>query len=112
MNPQSGNHRRGLAGVIGAMAVVNLVYGITFPLLALVLDGQGVSKTLIGLSTMSQAAAVLLIAPFAPGCAGCAFYSGRAHPQRLVLVSFAVRDRRVECNAVDFQRSADQRIDC
>ncbi len=61
------SRRRSLAGVIAAMAVVNLVYGITFPLLALVLDGQGVSKTLIGLSTMSQAAAVLLIAPFAPG---------------------------------------------
>ena len=41
--------KRSLTGVIAAMAVVNLVYGITFPLLALVLDGQGVSKTLIGL---------------------------------------------------------------
>ncbi len=58
--------RRGLVGVIVAMAIVNLVYGITFPLLALVLDGQGVSKTLIGLSTVSQALAILAIAPFAP----------------------------------------------
>jgi MFS family permease len=58
--------RRGLVGVIVAMAIVNLVYGITFPLLALVLDGQGVSKTLIGLSTVSQAVAILAIAPFAP----------------------------------------------
>lgn len=58
--------RRGLVGVIMAMAIVNLVYGITFPLLALVLDGQGVNKTLIGLSTVSQAAAILAIAPFAP----------------------------------------------
>jgi len=61
------NRRYSLVGVIAAMAVVNLVYGITFPLLALVLDGQGVSKTLIGLSTMSQAAAILVVAPFAPG---------------------------------------------
>jgi MFS family permease len=53
-------------GIIAAMAVVNLVYGITFPLLALVLDNQGVSKTLIGLSTMTQAAAVVLLAPLAP----------------------------------------------
>jgi len=53
--------------VIAAMAVVNLVYGITFPLLALVLDAQGVSKTLIGLSTMAQAAAVMFIAPWTPG---------------------------------------------
>ena len=54
-------------GVIAAMAVVNLVYGITFPLLALVLDAQGVSKTLIGLSTIAQAAAVIVIAPWTPG---------------------------------------------
>jgi MFS family permease len=61
------DRKRSLAGVIGAMAVVNLVYGITFPLLALVLDAQGVSKTLIGLSTIAQAAAVMIIAPWAPG---------------------------------------------
>jgi len=65
MNTSSEQRRRSLVGVIAAMAVVNLVYGISFPLLALVLDGQGVSKTLIGLSTMSQAAAILVIAPFA-----------------------------------------------
>lgn len=64
----SHKHRqRSLIGVIAAMAVVNLVYGITFPLLALVLDSQGVSKTLIGLSTIAQAVAVLMIAPWAPG---------------------------------------------
>ncbi|NNK32104.1 MAG: MFS transporter [Xanthomonadales bacterium] len=61
------DRKRSLAGVIAAMAVVNLVYGITFPLLALVLDAQGVSKTLIGLSTIAQAAAVMVIAPWAPG---------------------------------------------
>lgn len=59
--------KRSLAGVIAAMAVVNLVYGTTFPLLALVLDGQGISKTLIGLSTVVQALAVVVIAPWAPG---------------------------------------------
>ena len=59
--------KRSLVGVIAAMAVVNLVYGITFPLLALVLDAQGVSKTLIGLSTIAQAAAVIVIAPWTPG---------------------------------------------
>lgn len=58
--------QRSLAGVIAAMAVVNLVYGITFPLLALVLDSQGVSKSLIGLSTIMQAVSVIVIAPFAP----------------------------------------------
>ena len=59
--------KRSLTGVIAAMAVVNLVYGITFPLLALVLDTQGVSKTLIGLNTMVQALAVIFISPWAPG---------------------------------------------
>jgi MFS family permease len=58
--------QRSLAGVIAAMAVVNLVYGIAFPLLALVLDAQHVSKTLIGLSTISQALAIFFIAPVAP----------------------------------------------
>jgi MFS family permease len=62
-----GERKRSLAGVIAAMAVVNLVYGITFPLLALVLDAQGVSKTLIGLSTIVQASAIIVIAPWAPG---------------------------------------------
>lgn len=58
---------RSLVGIIAAMAVVSLVYGITFPLLALVLNSQGVSKSMIGLSTIVQAAAILMIAPFAPG---------------------------------------------
>lgn len=60
------DRKRSLLGVIAAMAVVNLVYGVTFPLFALVLDAQGVSKTLIGLSTVAQAIAVVLIAPFTP----------------------------------------------
>lgn len=75
-----GSRRRGLVGVIVAMAIVNLVYGITFPLLALVLDGQGVSKTLIGLSTVSQAAAILAIAPFAP------FLLQRFEPARIMQI--------------------------
>lgn len=57
---------RSLVGVIASMAVVNLVYGISFPLLALVLDQQGVSRTLIGLNTVVQAAAIFAVAPLAP----------------------------------------------
>ncbi len=48
------------------MAVVNLVYGISFPLLALVLDQQGTSRTLIGLNTVTQAVAIFAVAPVAP----------------------------------------------
>lgn len=80
--PIEPNHRtRSLFGVIAAMAVVNLVYGITFPLLALVLDAQGVSKTLIGLNTISQAVAVIAIAPLAPRLLA------RSDPARLMQVS-------------------------
>jgi MFS family permease len=71
---------RSLTGVIAAMAVVNLVYGISFPLLALVLDSQGVSKSMIGISTIMQAVAVLAIAPFAPGL------MNRFSPARLMQV--------------------------
>jgi len=67
LNLTPNSRQRSLAGVIAAMAVVNLVYGITFPLLALVLDSQNVSKSLIGISTIVQAGAILAIAPFAPG---------------------------------------------
>jgi MFS family permease len=49
------------------MVVVNLVYGLTLPLLSLVLDGQGVSKTVIGLSIMAQAAGGVAMASFTPG---------------------------------------------
>ncbi len=47
------------------MVIVNLVYGLTLPLLSLVLDAQGISKTIIGLSIVAQASAGVLIAPFA-----------------------------------------------
>lgn len=73
--------------MIAAMAVVNLVYGITFPLLALVLDAQQVSKTLIGLSTMTQAAAIFFIAPVAPRLLQ-RFPAGRLMQVSAVLMAF------------------------
>ncbi len=48
------------------MVVVNLVYGLTLPLLSLVLDADGISKTIIGLSIVAQASAGVVIAPFVP----------------------------------------------
>jgi MFS family permease len=56
---------RGLIAVIASMVIVNLVYGLTLPLLSLVLDGQGISKTVIGLSIVAPAGAGVIIAPFA-----------------------------------------------
>lgn len=48
------------------MVVVNLVYGLTLPLLSLVLDAQGIGKTIIGLSIVAQASAGVVVAPFVP----------------------------------------------
>lgn len=48
------------------MVVVNLVYGLTLPLLSLVLDAQGIGKTVIGLSIVAQACAGVVIVPFVP----------------------------------------------
>ena len=58
--------KRGLAAVIASMVIVNLVYGLTLPLLSLVLDSQGISKTVIGLSIVAQASAGVLLAPLMP----------------------------------------------
>ena len=48
------------------MVVVNLVYGLTLPLLSLVLDAQGYNKTVIGLSIVAQASAGVVLAPLVP----------------------------------------------
>jgi len=58
------DRKRSLIAVIASMVVVNLVYGLTLPLLSLVLDSQGVSKTVIGLSIVAQASGGVLLAPF------------------------------------------------
>jgi MFS family permease len=60
------NRKRSLIAVIASMVVVNLVYGLTLPLLSLVLDAEGISKTIIGLSIVAQASAGVVIAPFVP----------------------------------------------
>ena len=60
------DRNRSLIAVIASMVVVNLVYGLTLPLLSLVLDAQGISKTIIGSSIVAQACAGVVIAPFVP----------------------------------------------
>lgn len=60
------DRKRDLVAVIASMVIVNLVYGITLPLLSLILDSQGVSKTVIGLSIVAQACAGVLLAPMMP----------------------------------------------
>ena len=60
------SRKRGLIAVIASMVIVNLVYGLTLPLLSLVLDSQGISKTIIGLSIVVQASGGVLLAPIMP----------------------------------------------
>lgn len=59
----SGARARSLTCVIASVTLATLNYGITFPLLALILERQGVEKGLIGLSTAASAMAVILSAP-------------------------------------------------
>jgi MFS family permease len=66
MSKSLSDRKRSLIAVIASMVVVNLVYGLTLPLLSLVLDAEGISKTVIGLSIVAQASAGVVIAPFVP----------------------------------------------
>ncbi len=60
------DRRRSFAAVIASMAVVTMTFVVAAPLLALVLERQGVSNTLIGLNTAMQAFASLASAPLVP----------------------------------------------
>ncbi len=75
--------RRSLIAVIASMAVTAMIYGLTMPLLALVLDAQGVDSTLIGLNTAAQSLAVFVVAPFAPRLIGA------LGPARLMIYAIA-----------------------
>lgn len=61
-------HRKNLFAVTAAMTVAALIYGLSLPLLSLVMNERGVESTIIGLSTAAQSVAMVLIAPFLPSC--------------------------------------------
>ena len=56
--------RLSLFAVIASLSVQSLIFGLSMPLLALVLDAQGVDKTLNGLSAAAQSVAIFAVAPF------------------------------------------------
>ncbi|MDE1173179.1 MAG: MFS transporter [Parvibaculaceae bacterium] len=64
--PAKAKRRISLVAVIVAMAMVNLIMGITFPLTALVLARQGVETSWIGLNAAMQALPVLFMTPLTP----------------------------------------------
>ena len=60
----------GLVGCIAATTTVTVALGVVWPLLAIVLEHQGVPAWLNGLSASAQMMAVLFIAPLAPRIIG------------------------------------------
>jgi MFS family permease len=59
-------YRRNLIAVMATMTGATLSYSFIVPLLSIILERQGTSHTLIGLSSASGAAAIFVVAPFAP----------------------------------------------
>jgi MFS family permease len=66
------------------MAVTSLIYGLSLPLLALVMDARGIDSTLIGLSTAVQSVGIVLVAPYLPA------YMSRPGPAVLMLGAILV----------------------
>jgi MFS family permease len=60
------SRRRGLIAVIVSVTSIGLSMGLTMPLIALVLERDGVTNTVIGLNTAMGALAMLVMAPLLP----------------------------------------------
>ncbi|HXV36121.1 MAG TPA: MFS transporter, partial [Myxococcota bacterium] len=58
--------RQNLVAVTAAMTVTALIYGLSLPLLSLVMDQRGIDSELIGLSAGVQSLGIVLVAPFLP----------------------------------------------
>ena len=56
-----------LAAVIASISIVGMTFGITSPLLSLILERQGVGYTLISVNTVMAAAGSIAFAPLLPG---------------------------------------------
>ena len=73
-----------LAAVIASISIVGVTFGLTSPLLSVLLERQGYSYTMISLNTAMGAAGSIAIAPLLPALAR------RFGTARLVLVSIAM----------------------
>jgi MFS family permease len=60
------DRRRNLIAVTAAMTATSLIYGLSVPLLSLILEDRGFGGTLIGTQTAVQSASILLVSPFLP----------------------------------------------
>jgi len=78
------DRRRNLVAVTAAMTATSLIYGLSVPLLSLILEDRGVGGTLIGSQAAIQSTAILLISPFLPR------FMSRAGPAVLMLGAILV----------------------
>jgi MFS family permease len=58
--------RQSLVAVTAAMAVTSLIYGLSLPLLGLVMNAHGIDNLWIGLSAAVQSVGIILVAPYLP----------------------------------------------
>jgi len=73
-----------LVAVTAAMAVTALIYGLSLPLLSLVMNARGIDSLWIGLSTAAQSVGIILMAPFLPA------HMSRLGPAMLMLGAILV----------------------
>lgn len=78
------DRRRNLVAVTAAMTAASLIYGLSVPLLSLILESRGTGGTLIGSQAAVQSTAILLISPFLPR------YMSRTGPAILMLAAILV----------------------
>jgi MFS family permease len=78
------DRRRNLIAVTAAMTVTSLIYGLSVPLLSLILQERGIGGTLIGSQAAVQSLAILLVSPFLP------HYMSKVGPAILMLAAILV----------------------
>jgi len=76
--------RQNLVAVISAMAVTALIYGLSLPLLSLVMNAHGVDSVWIGMSAAAQSVGIILVAPYLPA------HMSRLGPAALMLGAILV----------------------
>jgi MFS family permease len=78
------DRRRNLIAVTAAMTVTSLIYGLSVPLLSLILQDRGIGGTLIGTQAAVQSLAILLVSPLLP------HYMSKVGPAILMLSAILV----------------------
>lgn len=61
--PSPGMHMRGFIAAIAAVTMAGLNYGFISPLIAVLMERQGLDRSIIGLSASMQAVAVVIASP-------------------------------------------------